>query len=85
MTNDVLLDAYTRIHELVHRSVEGLDPGGLAFRPDADANSIAWLIWQASIRDAESSPSLTLGSLSCVVKRVRGVVVTSPTCVPRFS
>lgn len=48
LTNDVLTDAYTRIHELVHLAVEGLDPGGLAFRPDADANSIAWLVWHVT-------------------------------------
>lgn len=47
-TNDVLVDAYTRIHELVHLAVEGLDAGGLAFRPDADANSIAWLVWHVT-------------------------------------
>ena len=48
LTNDVLIDAYIRIHELVYRSVEGLDPGGLAFRPDVDANPIAWLIWHVT-------------------------------------
>ncbi len=48
LTNDVLTDAHSRIHELVHLAVEGLDPGGLAFRPDADANSIAWLVWHVT-------------------------------------
>jgi len=44
-TREVLADAYRRISELVHQSVEGLDGAGLAFRPEGDANSIAWLVW----------------------------------------
>lgn len=52
LTKDVLARAYSWIDELVRRSVEGLDPGGLAFRPAADANSIAWLIWHlARVQD----------------------------------
>jgi uncharacterized damage-inducible protein DinB len=44
-TRDLLSDAYGRIQEIVHRSAAGLDAEGLAFRPEADANSIAWLVW----------------------------------------
>jgi uncharacterized damage-inducible protein DinB len=44
-TRDVLSDAYGRIREIVHSSADGLDAEGLAFRPEADANSIAWLVW----------------------------------------
>lgn len=44
-TTDVLADAYGRIRHLVHQSVEGLDGEALAFRPEANANSIAWLLW----------------------------------------
>ncbi len=44
-TQDVLADAYGRIRQLVHQAAEGLDGAGLAFRPEADANSIAWLVW----------------------------------------
>lgn len=44
-TRDVLMDAFGRIRELVHRALEGLDGAALAFRPEADANSIAWLVW----------------------------------------
>jgi hypothetical protein len=43
--HEILLDAFDRIRETLHRAVEGLDREGLAFRPDADANSIAWLGW----------------------------------------
>jgi hypothetical protein len=44
-TNEVVADAYNRIRELVHMAAEGLDAAGLAYRPEADANSIAWLAW----------------------------------------
>ena len=41
----VLADALTRVREQVPAVVGGLDVDDLAWRPDADANSIAWLIW----------------------------------------
>ena len=44
-TADVLIDAFGRIGGTVHRVVDGLSPKQLAFRPDAEANSIAWLLW----------------------------------------
>ena len=44
-TSEVLRDAYTRIRQLVHQSADGLYAAGLAYRPEADANSIAWLVW----------------------------------------
>ena len=44
-TSDILTDAYGRIRELVHQITDDLDPDALAHRPDADANSIGWLIW----------------------------------------
>lgn len=43
--NDLMIDGFTRVRETVQQVVEGLDEGRLAFRPDADANSIAWLVW----------------------------------------
>lgn len=42
---DPLVDAYTRIRQLVHRAVEGLDADALAYRPGPDANPIGWLVW----------------------------------------
>lgn len=42
---DLLVDAFDRIKETVHRSVMGLSADELAFRVDDHANSIAWLIW----------------------------------------
>ena len=44
-TADLLADAFGRIREVVHEAVDGLSPDQLAYRPTAQANSIAWLIW----------------------------------------
>lgn len=41
----VLTDALTRVREQVPAVVGGLGEDQLAWRPDPDANSIAWLIW----------------------------------------
>lgn len=41
----VLVDAFGRIHGAVHRAVDGLSPAQLGERLDAEANSIAWLVW----------------------------------------
>jgi hypothetical protein len=43
--SEILIDAYTRIQELVHRSAEGLTKEQLAYRPEEGSNSIVWLIW----------------------------------------
>ena len=49
---DVLLDAWSRIREAVHRAGEGLGPEELAVRLDPDANSIGWLLWHlARVQD----------------------------------
>ncbi|WP_454083881.1 mycothiol transferase [Georgenia sp. Marseille-Q6866] len=42
---ELLLDAYSRVKEAVHRAGEGLDADALAARLDPDANSIGWLLW----------------------------------------
>jgi hypothetical protein len=47
-TRDVLADAYGRIRQLVHQAAGGLDADGLRFRPDPEANSIAWLVWHVT-------------------------------------
>ena len=44
-TRDVLSDAFERVRGITHRTVEGLGADALVFRPDDDANSIAWLVW----------------------------------------
>ena len=42
---DLLVDAFGRIREIVHRTVDGLSEDQLARRPGEEANSIAWLVW----------------------------------------
>jgi len=44
-STDVLTDAFDRVRDAVHPAVNGLDADALADRPDAEANSIAWLVW----------------------------------------
>jgi uncharacterized damage-inducible protein DinB len=44
-TADLLIEAFDRIHGLVHAVVDGLTPDQLAQRPAPDANSIGWLVW----------------------------------------
>lgn len=44
-TGQVLEEAYRRINQLVHQATDGLDQGGLRYRPEPGANSIAWLVW----------------------------------------
>jgi hypothetical protein len=41
----LLADAFGRIQGVVHRVVGGLNQEQLAYRLDAEANSIAWLVW----------------------------------------
>lgn len=44
-TNGILLDAFGRIAEEVHAAATDLSAAGLNYRPDPNANSVAWLIW----------------------------------------
>jgi hypothetical protein len=44
-SSDLLADAFERIRDAVHPAVSGLTSEELAFRPDAESNSIAWLVW----------------------------------------
>jgi hypothetical protein len=44
-TADLLVDAFGRVRETVHAAVADLSADQLAVRLDADANSIAWLVW----------------------------------------
>jgi uncharacterized damage-inducible protein DinB len=45
LSTDLLVDAFERIRDSVHPAVNGLSPDELAFRPDSESNSIAWLVW----------------------------------------
>jgi hypothetical protein len=42
---DLLTDSFGRIRDIVHGETEGLAPDDLSFRPDGQANPIAWLVW----------------------------------------
>jgi uncharacterized damage-inducible protein DinB len=42
---DLLVDAFGRIREIVHATVDGLSEDQLTYRPGDEANSIAWLVW----------------------------------------
>ena len=42
---EFLVDAFGRVRGAVHDVVRGLTPEQLAARLDAEANSIAWLVW----------------------------------------
>ena len=42
---ELLTDAFERIRDGIHPAVNGLSAEELAFRPDAESNSIAWLAW----------------------------------------
>ncbi len=43
--SDELIDAFGRVQGTVHQVVRDLDLDALTYRPDPDANSIAWLVW----------------------------------------
>ena len=43
--SELMVDALGRVRELVHSVVDGLSDDDLAWRPDPEANSIAWLVW----------------------------------------
>jgi hypothetical protein len=45
---DVLRDALARVHDEVPGVIAGLSVEELLWRPDADANHIAWLVWHLS-------------------------------------
>ena len=42
---DILVDAFERLRDAVYPAVNGLSLEQLAFRPDPESNSIAWLAW----------------------------------------
>ncbi|MGC8626053.1 MAG: mycothiol transferase [Acidimicrobiales bacterium] len=42
---DLLVDAFGRVSQAVHAAIDGLSAQQLAARLDAEANSIAWLVW----------------------------------------
>lgn len=45
LTNDVVLDGFGRVHELVPAVLDGLSLDDVHWQPDPGANSIGWLLW----------------------------------------
>ncbi len=43
--SELMTDALGRVRDLVRSTVEGLGDDDLGWRPDPEANSIAWLVW----------------------------------------
>lgn len=41
----LLLDAFARVHDLVHHVADDLTAADLNWRPAPEANSIGWLLW----------------------------------------
>jgi len=48
----LLSDSFERVNEGVHQVLEGIDEAHLTFRPDPEANTVAWLVWHlARVQD----------------------------------
>ena len=47
-SNELLLDAFGRIRDIVEATLNGIDDAALIRRPGGNGNSIAWLIWHLS-------------------------------------
>lgn len=45
LSNEVLIEAFGRIQGIVHSVLDGASVELLTYRPDAEANTIAWLVW----------------------------------------
>jgi hypothetical protein len=45
VANALLVDAFDRVQQSVHRAVDGLTSEQLTYRVDPEANTIAWLVW----------------------------------------
>ena len=44
-STELLIDAFDRIREVVHRAIQDASAETLTYRPDPLANSVAWLVW----------------------------------------
>ncbi len=48
LSNEVLSEALSRTKGVVHSVLDGASIEVLTYRPDAEANTIAWLVWHLS-------------------------------------
>lgn len=60
-SNELLLDAFGRIHETVSAILDGVGEEALLRRPAGSGNSIAWLVWHIGrVEDAQVAPAAGL-------------------------
>ena len=60
-SNELLLDAFSRIREIVAAVLDGIDDQALVRRPGGRGNSVAWLIWHLGrVEDAQVAPAAGL-------------------------
>ncbi|MFC7849832.1 DUF664 domain-containing protein [Arthrobacter sp. NPDC057388] len=53
-SNELLLDGFGRIREIVGATLDGIDDEALVRRPSGNGNSIAWLLWHLGrVEDAQ--------------------------------
>jgi Protein of unknown function (DUF664) len=43
--DDILIDGFDRVRQVVHSALRRATEDQLAYRPDPEANSVAWLVW----------------------------------------
>ncbi len=43
--DELLVDAFERVRDATHAVLDGISSDALTYRPDPDANTIAWLVW----------------------------------------
>ena len=59
LARDLLTDGFDRIRDGVSEVVDGLSVEELLWRPDADANHVAWLLWHLSRQQDDQVAGLT--------------------------
>jgi hypothetical protein len=62
--NELLIDGFGRIREIVHEVLDGLDNTELQYRAGPDANSICWQIWHLTrVQDDHVADAGNLGQV----------------------
>ena len=64
IARDLMLDGFGRIRDGLPEVVDGLSVDELLWRPDADANHIAWLVWHLARQQDDQVAQLTDASES---------------------
>ena len=63
-TNEVFLELYGRLPDLVRAAVEGLTPDELAQPPAPGANTVGWLVWHlARVQDDHVADAAGIGQV----------------------